>query len=199
MTCASREFLSGQLNCTRLEESRTAAGMGLTHAVRPSRETECASFRKGLRYGFERIDFAPPSTLLVRLANRRIDGPGLKIGHFKNLSSTPSVCAAFASGAKNGIPAPRRLITPIRTRPGKISVHPSLAARPVATMITKECFGCEKVTSHEHLHDCAPGIPETHMVGSERFVCVLCKHVTFAGSDGASRFPFTFDKVAAGR
>jgi hypothetical protein len=68
-----------------------------------------------------------------------------------------------------------------------------------ATMVTKECFGCEKVTSHEHLHDCAPGIPETHMVGSERFVCVLCKHVTFAGSDGASRFPFTFDKVAAGR
>jgi hypothetical protein len=37
------------------------------------------------------------------------------------------------------------------------------------------------------------------MVGSERFVCVLCKHVTFAGSDGASRFPFTFDKVAVGR
>src|SRR5258707_15125759 len=68
----------------------------------------------------------------------------------------------------------------------------------VATMITKECFGCEKVTSHEHLHDCAPGIPETHLVGSERFVCVLCKHVTFAGCDGASRFPFTFDKVAAG-
>ena len=66
-------------------------------------------------------------------------------------------------------------------------------------MVTKECFGCEKVTSHEHLHDCAPGIPETHMVGSERFVCVLCEHVTFAGSDGASRFPFTFDKVAADR
>ena len=69
----------------------------------------------------------------------------------------------------------------------------------VATMITKECFGCEKVTSHEHLHDCAPGIPETHIVGSERFVYLLCKHVTFPGSDGASRFPFTFDKVAAGR
>jgi hypothetical protein len=81
------------------------------------------------------------------------------------------------------------------------AIPPDLAAVPerVATMITKECFGCEKVTSHEHLHDCAPGIPETHMVGSERFVCVLCKHVTFAGSDGASRFPFTFDKVAAGR
>src|SRR5262249_34677919 len=62
-----------------------------------------------------------------------------------------------------------------------------LFQKGVATMITKECFGCEKVTSHEHLHDCAPGIPETHMVGSERFVCVLCKHVTFADSDGASR------------
>src|SRR5260370_41093570 len=66
-------------------------------------------------------------------------------------------------------------------------------------MVTKECFGCEKVTSHEHFHDCAPGNPETHIAGSERFVCVLCGHVTFAGSEGASRFPFTFDKVAAGR
>src|SRR5262249_5287370 len=74
-----------------------------------------------------------------------------------------------------------------------------LFQKGVATMITKECFGCGKVTSHEHSHDCAPGIPGTHIVGSERFVCVLCKHVTFAGSDGASRFPFTFDKVAAGR
>jgi hypothetical protein len=51
-----------------------------------------------------------------------------------------------------------------------MSIPPDLAAVPegVATMITKECFGCEKVTSHEHLHDCAPGIPETHMVGSVR-------------------------------
>src|SRR5258707_13266287 len=45
-----------------------------------------------------------------------------------------------------------------------------LFQKGVATMVTKECFGCEKVTSHEHLHDCDPGIPETHMVGSERFV-----------------------------
>jgi hypothetical protein len=69
----------------------------------------------------------------------------------------------------------------------------------MATMVTKECFNCKKVVSHEHFHDCAPGIPETHIAGSERFVCVLCGHITFAGSDGASRFPFTFDKVAAGR
>jgi hypothetical protein len=62
-------------------------------------------------------------------------------------------------------------------------------------MITKECFGCGNVTAHQHLHDCAHGIAETHMVGSERFVCELCGHVTRVGSDGAERFPFTFDKV----
>ena len=66
-------------------------------------------------------------------------------------------------------------------------------------MVTKECFNCKKVVSHEHFHDCAPDNPAKHMAGSERFVCVLCKHVTFAGSEGASRFPFTFDKVAAAR
>jgi hypothetical protein len=66
-------------------------------------------------------------------------------------------------------------------------------------MVTKECFGCGNVTAHQHLHDCVHDIREAHMVGSERFVCELCGHVTFAGSDGASRFPFTFDKVAAGR
>jgi hypothetical protein len=62
-------------------------------------------------------------------------------------------------------------------------------------MVTKECFGCGKVTAHQHLHDCAPGIAETHVVGSERFVCVLCGHVTRTDSDGAERFSFTFDKV----
>jgi len=46
VTCASREFLSDQLNCTKPEESSTAAGIGLTLAVRPSRETEYASFAK---------------------------------------------------------------------------------------------------------------------------------------------------------
>jgi hypothetical protein len=93
-------------------------------------------------------------------------------------------------------------VVPLDLIRGAITRNPRISPlfqKGVATMITKECFGCEKVTSHEHLHECAPGIPETHMVGSERFVCVLCKHVTFAGSDGASRFPFTFDKVAAGR
>src|SRR5262245_3841170 len=66
-------------------------------------------------------------------------------------------------------------------------------------MITKECFGCGNVTAHQHLHDCAHGIAETHIVGSERFVCELCGHVTQAGSRGAERFPLPFDTVRASR
>src|SRR6516162_7458220 len=95
----------------------------------------------------------------------------------------------------NAVCRSTRSAAPPRAIPRDLAAVPERGA----TMITKECFGCEKVTSHEHLHDCAPGIPETHIVGSERFVYLLCKHVTFPGSDGASRFPFTFDKVAAGR
>jgi hypothetical protein len=37
------------------------------------------------------------------------------------------------------------------------------------------------------------------MAGTERFVCELCEHVTRAGSGGAERFPFTFDKVRSRR
>ena len=79
--------------------------------------------------------------------------------------------------------------------------HPDLAAVPERRddMIVKECFGCGKVTAHRHLRDCAHEIAETHMAGTERFVCELCGHTTFANSEGASRFPFAFDKVAAGR
>jgi hypothetical protein len=86
------------------------------------------------------------------------------------------------------------------SRPDLLERHPDLAAVPERRddMIVKECFGCGNVTAHRHLRD-AHEIAETHMAGSERFVCELCGHTTFAGSEGASRFPFAFDKVAAGR
>ena len=57
-------------------------------------------------------------------------------------------------------------------------------------MIVKECFGCGKVTAHRHLRACVHEIAETHIAGSERFICELCEHTTFADSEGASRFPF---------
>jgi hypothetical protein len=61
--------------------------------------------------------------------------------------------------------------------------------------VVKECFGCGNVTAHQHLHDCVQGIPNTHMAGSERFVCELCSHIVIATVADATRFPFQFDKV----
>ena len=55
------------------------------------------------------------------------------------------------------------------------------------------CEKCKKVTEHEHLHDAAHGIPETHMVGTERFECSECGHTTFKNDSGAEKFKFTLD------
>lgn len=41
-------------------------------------------------------------------------------------------------------------------------------------MITMKCPKCNKKTEHLHKHDCAHGIPETHMSGSEHYECVTC-------------------------
>lgn len=62
---------------------------------------------------------------------------------------------------------------------------------------TAHCPGCEQITAHQHLHDTAHGIAETHMVGSERFECTACGHVTTAGDPAAGRFNFTLDPVRA--
>ena len=41
-----------------------------------------------------------------------------------------------------------------------------------------KCPKCKKEVELKHMHDCAHGIPETHMEGSERFVCPEpeCQH-----------------------
>lgn len=57
----------------------------------------------------------------------------------------------------------------------------------------RHCRICACSTLHRHLHDCAHGIPETHMQGSERFECSRCDLVTFAISEGAERFRFVLD------
>lgn len=36
------------------------------------------------------------------------------------------------------------------------------------------CPKCDKETKHKHVHDTAHGIPETHMVGTECYVCGEC-------------------------
>ncbi len=39
---------------------------------------------------------------------------------------------------------------------------------------TMHCPSCEVLTEANHMHDCAHGIPETHMADSERYECVDC-------------------------
>ncbi len=57
------------------------------------------------------------------------------------------------------------------------------------------CTICKVMTEHEHLHNTAHGISDTHMSGSERFVCVGCGHTVFHNTKGAKAFPFILDEV----
>jgi hypothetical protein len=61
------------------------------------------------------------------------------------------------------------------------------------------CLDCGVKTKHRHLHDAAHGLMQTHMVGSERFVCKDCGRTTFAHSDGADTFRFVLDGAAQER
>jgi hypothetical protein len=62
-------------------------------------------------------------------------------------------------------------------------------------MKLRHCLTCNTTTEHQHLHDCAHGIFETHMSGSERFVCTVCHRSTFAYSPGADTFRFVLDGI----
>jgi len=66
-------------------------------------------------------------------------------------------------------------------------------------MIRHHCISCGTVTEHRHLHECAHGITETHLSGSERFVCTICSRATFAHSPDADTFAFVLDGQAARR
>ncbi len=55
------------------------------------------------------------------------------------------------------------------------------------------CPGCDTLQTFKHEHDAAHGIPETHMAGTERFVCRSCDHYIFANDKAASGFKFILD------
>jgi hypothetical protein len=55
------------------------------------------------------------------------------------------------------------------------------------------CLMCEDLTPHEHWHDTAHGIAETHMVGSERFVCKQCGRTTHRNDEGWNHFKWECD------
>jgi hypothetical protein len=58
-----------------------------------------------------------------------------------------------------------------------------------------KCRFCDKETEHDHLHDTAHGIADTHMAGSERFTCRVCERSTYADQCvGDYRFKFVLDR-----
>lgn len=56
------------------------------------------------------------------------------------------------------------------------------------------CRTCDDLTLHDHWHDTAHDISETHMAGSERFVCQHCGLTTHANDEGACHFIFVMDR-----
>jgi len=61
--------------------------------------------------------------------------------------------------------------------------------------MTRHCLTCYAETKHCHIHDTAHAIPETHMSGTERFLCRAYGRSTFAHSECAETFPFVLDTV----
>jgi len=47
----------------------------------------------------------------------------------------------------------------------------------------KKCPNCGEFVTFKHMHDCAHGIAETHMAGTERHECPECEKRYFK-SDG---------------
>lgn len=55
------------------------------------------------------------------------------------------------------------------------------------------CNHCQKETEHKHLHDAAHGIEGTHMSGSERYTCSVCKLSIFAEEGRKRGLKFVLD------
>jgi len=58
-------------------------------------------------------------------------------------------------------------------------------------------LACPKCGGKElrHLHDCAHGLPQTHMSGTERYECQSCGLVVFADEGKALGLKFILDDV----
>lgn len=56
-----------------------------------------------------------------------------------------------------------------------------------------DCPNCNKETKHRHRHDCAHGIPGTHMAGSERYECVECDYTMWKEEGEKQGLKFILD------
>jgi len=56
-----------------------------------------------------------------------------------------------------------------------------------------KCPECEKEVEFGHFHACAHGIAETHMAGTERYVCPKCGKSYYKHSGEKLGFKFQLD------
>jgi uncharacterized protein with PIN domain len=56
-----------------------------------------------------------------------------------------------------------------------------------------KCPKCREEVDFKHLHDTAHGIPETHMQGSERYVCPECQHTIWKNEGEKLGLKFILD------
>ena len=61
------------------------------------------------------------------------------------------------------------------------------------TIEKKECPNCGEFVEFKHMHDCAHGIAETHMAGTERFECPDCSKVYFKSEGEKHNFIYVLD------
>lgn len=55
------------------------------------------------------------------------------------------------------------------------------------------CPHCEDEAELNHLHDCAHGIPDTHMAGSERYKCPSCGYAIHKSEGEKMGLKFVLD------
>lgn len=55
------------------------------------------------------------------------------------------------------------------------------------------CPKCKTKTEAKHMHDCAHGIPETHMDGSERYECNKCGYTMYKTEGEKQGLKFVLD------
>ncbi len=60
-------------------------------------------------------------------------------------------------------------------------------------MKDKTCPNCGQKSGFYHQHDCAHGIAETHMVGTERYECKACKYKFFKTEGELHGFKYICD------
>ena len=55
------------------------------------------------------------------------------------------------------------------------------------------CGECQRVTEHRHMHSTAHGIG-THITGSERYECILCRRGIFREEGTGKGLDFVLDR-----